>query len=241
MVISGASSGIGAATARELARQGATVVLAARREAELGALATEIERHGGRALAIPTDVSLRDDIERVVRMTIEHYGRIDVLINNAGMGPGSSVLNTDDAAMQQILNVNLLAPARCIQAVLPHMRQQQQGVILNIGSVAGEIATDTVYSATKFGLRGLTDALRRELRQEKIAVILVAPGFIRTSMTAGVDLPMPGPEAVARAIVAAIRRPRRKIIVPWPYVPLVAAAKCLPSFTDWLLGSKLKK
>ncbi len=237
VIITGASSGIGAATARELARRGATVVLAARRMEELQVLAGEIDREGGHALAVPADVTQRSDIDRLVQTVLEAYGRIDVLVNNAGIGAGSSVSDSDDAAMQRIVDVNLLAPARCIQAVLPQMRRQAGGVIVNIGSVAGEVASIGLYAATKFGLRGLSDALRREFRRDNIAVVLIAPGFIRTPMTVSHKRPMPGPEVVARAVVRGIERPRRRIIVPWLYTPLVYIAKLLPGLVDWLVGS----
>ena len=237
-LITGASSGIGAATARELAGRGATVVLAARRAAELETLAAEIAQRGGKALAVQADVARREDIDRLVRTAIDSYGRVDVLINNAGIGAGSSVSDSDDAAMQRIVNVNLLAPARCIQAVLPHIRNQAGGVVVNIGSVAGEIATSGLYAATKFGVRGLSDALRLELRGDNIAVVLVEPGFIRTEMTADLRFPMPGPELVARVIAGAIERPRRKIVVPWWYRPLIYGATLLAWPLDWLLGSR---
>ena len=186
---------------------------------------------------MPADVTQRSDIDRVVQTTVETYGRVDVLVNNAGIGVGSSVAGSDDAAMRRIIDVNLLAPARCVQAVLPQMRRQGGGVIVNIGSIAGEVANTGLYAATKFGLRGLSDALRRELRRDNIAVVLIAPGLIRTSMTASVKLPMPGPEVVARAVASAIERPRRRIIVPWFYTPLVYIAKLLPGLVDWLVGS----
>jgi short-subunit dehydrogenase len=108
-------------------------------------------------------------------------------------------------------------------------------VIINIGSVAGEVATSTLYSASKFGLRGFNDALRRELRHDNIDVVLISPGFIRTTMTSDVKVPMPGPDVVAQAVVSAIRRPRRKIIVPWPYRLLTVAAK-VPWLADLVLG-----
>ena len=238
VVVTGASSGIGAATGRELAKRGATVVLAARRADELRALAAEINQAGGRAQAIPTDVARRDSIDHLIEQVIAGYGRVDVLVNNAGVSAGGSVADSDDASMQRIVDINLLGPARCIQAVLPHMRRQGAGVIVNVGSVAGELGTSGLYSATKFGLRGLNDALRRSLRRDNIAVVLVVPGFIRTAMTAGAPIPMPGPEAVARAIGDAIERPRRKVIVPWVYGPLVLLGKLLPPLTDRLFGSR---
>jgi short-subunit dehydrogenase len=109
-------------------------------------------------------------------------------------------------------------------------------VIINIGSVAGELATSTLYSATKFGLRGFNDALRRELKQDNIDVVLIAPGFIRTNMTTEVKVPMPGPDVVAHAVAQAIRRPRRKIIVPWPYRILALLGKLLPGVADAIMG-----
>jgi short-subunit dehydrogenase len=236
IIITGASSGIGATTARELARQGATVVLAARRAEQLDALAAAIERAGGQALAVPTDLAEREAIDRLVQTTIETYGRVDVLINNAGTGDGSAVLSSPDAEMQQLVTINLLAPTRCIQAVVPHMRRQGRGVIVNVGSVAGEIGVSGLYSGTKFGLRGLNDALRRELRQYNIAVVLIAPGYIRTPMTEDVKMPMPGPEAVAQVIAAGIRRPRRKLFVPWYYALLAYTIKALPWLADWIIS-----
>jgi NAD(P)-dependent dehydrogenase (short-subunit alcohol dehydrogenase family) len=235
VIITGASGGIGAATARELARQGAVVVLAARRADQLAALKDQIEQAGGRALAVPTDVGQRADINQLVQTTVAAFGRVDVLINNAGIGGNTALGDSDDELIRRVIDVNLIAPARCVQAVLPHMRQAGQGVIVNIGSVAGEVATSTLYSASKFGLRGFNDALRRELRHDNIDVVLIAPGFIRTDMTSDVKVPMPGPEVVAQAVTSAIRRPRRKLIVPWPYRLFTVAAK-VPWLADLVLG-----
>lgn len=235
-IITGASSGIGSTSARELARQGAKVVLAARRADSLNLLVEEIVCKGGCALAVPTDLCDRGDIDRLVQVTTETFGRIDLLINNAGVGGGSSIFDRDEA-MQQLVAVNLLAPARLVQAVLPSMRQRGGGMIINIGSVVGEIGMGGMYAATKFGLRGLSEAMRRELRQDNIAVVLIELGFIRTPMSTDFKGPMPGPEVAARAIAKAIRRPRRTIIVPWPYRLLVYGGKLFPWLTDWLLGS----
>lgn len=238
VIVTGASSGIGAAAAQALARRGATVVLAARRLEELQTLAQTIERAGGRALVVPCDVSQHSDIERLAQITVDTYGRIDVLVNNAGINAGYTAANVSDDYLQRIVAVNLLGPIRCARAVIPHMQRQGGGLIINIGSIAGEVATNSLYSATKFGLRGLTDALRRELRHDRISVVLIAPGFIRTPLTKGLKLPMPGPEVVAETIARMIERPRRRAIVPWPYGPVMYLAKLCPWLADLIIGSR---
>ena len=133
--------------------------------------------------------------------------------------------------MAQMLAVNLLAPARLMQAALPHLRRRG-GSIVNIGSVGGEMGTSGLYSATKFGLRGLSDSVRRELRPEGIAVTLIEPGYIRTPLTAGRPGRMSSPEIVAQAVAAAIMRPRRKVIVPWYWRIPILFTQLWPSGAD---------
>jgi NAD(P)-dependent dehydrogenase (short-subunit alcohol dehydrogenase family) len=233
-IVTGASSGIGEATARELARRGFAVVLAARSADRLEAVKRAIEAQGGRALAVPTDIRLRADVDRLVAAAVATFGRIDVLVNNAGVSDRSTLLEGDDEVLRRLVEVNLLGPARCVQAAGPYLRRQG-GVIVNVGSVVGEVAATGLYPATKFGLRGFTDSLRREMRDSRIAVVLVEPGFIRTPMTVGVRLPMPGPGIVARTIANAVEHPRRRVIVPWVYVPVVYASKLLPGLVDFLM------
>lgn len=238
IIVTGASSGIGAATARMLARAGARVVLAARREDELRRIAAEIVAAGGQALVVATDMAERSSIDALVGRTVDEYGRIDGIVNNAGVGGGSSI-EDDDVAMRRMLDVNLLGPARLVQAALPYLRRSPGAVIVNIGSVAGDIAVSGVYSASKYGLRGLTDALRRELRRDGIAVVLVAPGFIRTEMTSGMRLPMPGPDSVAGVIVDVLRRPRRRVTTPRLYGVFATLSTLFPDIADRLLGSRV--
>jgi len=232
IIITGGSGGIGSATARELVRRGARVVLAARRPEPLTRLATEL---GSSAHACPTDVRDRAQIDRLVDFSLDRLGRLDGLVNAHGVSRGARVFSDPDADMQEIVDTNLLALARTARAVVPTFRERGAGVIVNVGSVAGEFGALGLYSATKFGVRGLSDALRRELRREHIAVVLIEPGFVRTPMTEGIRVPMPGPEVVARAIASAIERPRGKIIVPWPYVPLVFLSK-VPGLADLTMG-----
>ncbi len=239
IIITGASQGIGEMAARQLADRGASVVLGARNAARLQTVADEIKARGGQALAVPTDVSRRDEIDRLVAAAVTAFGRINVLVNNAGLtSPRIGVVETTDDKLRELVDVNLLAPARCVQAVVPHMRKTGGGMIVNLGSVAGEIATGDMYSVTKFGIRGLSDALRRELRRDNITVVLMEPGFIRRPDRPSGRIPMPGPELVARAIVHAIEHPRRKIITPWPYLPMILAAKLFPGRVDSMLGRR---
>jgi NAD(P)-dependent dehydrogenase (short-subunit alcohol dehydrogenase family) len=230
VIVTGASSGIGAETAMQLGRAGMVVVLAARREAELAEVATRITGAGGRAVAVPTDV--RDDsaIAALVEQAKAITGRIDGLVNNAGVGGNPSIL-TDDAVVDAMIDVNLRAPIRLMRAVVPIMREQGRGSIVNIGSVAGEIGIGGAYSATKFALRGMTDSVRRELAGTGIGVTLIEPGFIATpgNRRGG---KLPGPEIVAAAVERALRRPRRRMVVPFKYRVAIPLANVLPFVVD---------
>ncbi|MET8150994.1 SDR family oxidoreductase [Actinoplanes sp. NPDC049668] len=233
VIITGASSGIGRATALRLGRPGTTVVLAARRGAELAEVAAEIEANGGTAVPVPTDLADPAQITALV----EKAGPVDVLINNAGLGGKASVL-IDDAAVTGMVDVNLLAPIRLMRAVIPSMRAAGSGSIINIGSVAGEIGIGGVYSATKFALRGMTDSVRRELAGTGIGVTLIEPGYIATELTAHRKSRLPGPEIVVDAIERALRRPRRRIVVPLRYRLAIAAASALPQIADRAYAGK---
>ncbi len=233
VVITGASSGIGAETARELAHQGAIVVLAARRAEELKVLADEIDPSGKRVLVVPTDVSSKSEIDHLMEAAVQRFGHIDVLVNNAGVGSGGrDYMGTEDADTERMMTINLLGPIRCARAAIPYMRKQGSGAIVNIGSVGGEIALPGPYGASKFGVRGFNEGLRRELLRDHIAVTLIEPGFIRTPLTKRLKMRMPGPEIVARAIAQVIQHPRRKMIVPWYYGVAIRLAALFPFVVD---------
>ena len=234
MVLTGASSGIGRATAHELAARGYALVLAARRGDELAALARELDPSGARVLAVATDVT--DDASRRALVAAAHaqFGRIDILINNAGVTIERGWW-WDDPDPLRVLRVNLESPAEMTRLVLPEMRARGAGHIVNIGSVAGRVATQGLYSASKFGLRGFSLALRRELLGSGVEVSLVAPGFVKSEMTAGARLPMPGPEVVARAVAGVLLRPRREVVVPRAYRLLALLDALWPGLGDVLV------
>ncbi len=241
-IITGASSGIGAATAYELARRGARVVLAARRAAELRAQVQAIaESNGERAVAVPTDVSDAAQVMRLVETTREAFGRIDVLVNNAGANWVKSFVDTTVLDMSYMVRANLLGAMLLTRAVLPEMVQRRHGAIISVGSVASQVAVEPVYSATKFGLRGFSLALRRQLAGSGVSVSLVTPGNIRTRMTRELRERMPGPELVARTIADLVTRPRREVIVPLKYHAPIWLDELLPGVADFIFERRHRR
>jgi NAD(P)-dependent dehydrogenase (short-subunit alcohol dehydrogenase family) len=216
--------------------RGMRVVVAAPADALLDAIVAELEPFGDRALVVATDITKRREIDALVARTLAQFGRIDVLANVAGTSSHPALCDDSDADLERVLAVNLLGAARLMHAVLPVMKAQGAGAIVNVGSVAGEAGVMGVYSGSKFGLRGLTDSVRREVRAAGIRVTLVEPGFVRTRMNAAMDN-LPGPEVVADAIVAAIERPHRVVIVPRRYRMAVWLFNLVPALTDLVFGN----
>ncbi len=185
VIVTGASSGIGHATAREAAAQGANVVLAARRADRISELQTEINGSGGEAIAITTDVTDRDMVEHMVSQTMEAFGRIDDLVNNAGVMPLSPMKQRRVADWEWMLDVNVKGLLYCVAAVLPTMLAQERGHIVNVGSVAGRrpFPSGAVYSASKYAVRAISAGLRLELSaQHGIRVTDVEPGVVSTEL-----------------------------------------------------------
>ncbi len=185
-IITGASSGIGKATARRLADSGARVVLAARRVERLNVLAADIEHRKGTALVAPTDVTDEQSVQRLARTALAAFGRIDILINNAGIMPLSPISKLKVEEWDRMIDVNIKGVLYCIAATLPTMLEQGSGHIINVSSVAGRrpFPSGTVYSATKFAVRAISQGLRLELSPiEGIRVTDIEPGVVATELT----------------------------------------------------------
>ena len=184
-IVTGASSGIGDATARRLAAEGATVVLAARRADRLHALRDAIEGDGGRALVVETDVTDRAACQALVDRTLEAFGQLDILVNNAGVMPLSLVKNVRLDEWEQMVNVNINGVLYCTAAALPHMTERRAGHIVNVSSVAGRrvFVGGAVYCATKFAVTAFSEGLRQELSPAfGIRVTCIEPGAVRTEL-----------------------------------------------------------
>ncbi len=195
IIITGASSGIGLATARHLSGQGAKVVLAARDADRLRALAATIPG----SLAIPTDVTKDEQTRRLIERTVEELGRIDVLVNCAGMAMFAPIESISLAEYRYLLDLNLVAPLHLMQLVIPHMRRQGGGAIVNISSQASKkyIANIAGYASTKHALKALSLTARSELEDDRVVVSTVYPGIVDTDF--GTHAARPEPDAVRHA------------------------------------------
>lgn len=222
-LITGASRGIGKASALALAREGAVIAGAARTAADLAALEREIKAAGGRALMIETDVTRSDSVAACVARVVAELGRIDILVNNAGIGGYRPFLEWSEADYDRIMAVNAKGTWLFCREVIPHMRRQGGGNIINVASVAGlqGYPSEAIYCASKFAQMGLTQALDREFYQENIKVSAICPGGVETFFALG-DGRTAGEEKlrgfstaedVAEAVVlAALPRDRSRIV-----------------------------
>jgi short-subunit dehydrogenase len=227
VVVTGASSGIGRALAIEFARRGALIALAARNEAALQEVATSISQAGGHAAVIPTDVTLDGALERLTEVSARALGGIDILVNNAGIGLHAGIAQASASDVEALFRLNVLAAAAAMRAVVPAMRAQGRGLIINISSMAGRIVIPRIgyYSASKFALTAIGDALRMEEAHRGIRVMNVFPGTTRTSFgvnrlgiggrAAHQRVPPVSAEKVARRIAIGVERNQRSVYVSW--------------------------
>jgi len=214
---------------------GARVVLAARRADRLDAQVTAITRAGGSALAVPTDVSNPVQVEALVQRTLDVYERVDVLVNNVG-GGAFAPLTLQPAEITRMIDANLTGAILLVRAVLPGMVARRHGAIIAVAAVTGAVALDPLYSATKFGLRGFTLSLRRQVAGSGVAV---SPGYIQTDPTHRPRPLVPGPDAVARRIADLTVRPRREVFIPRFYRAAVWVEHAFPWAWDLTIRSRL--
>jgi NADP-dependent 3-hydroxy acid dehydrogenase YdfG len=191
-VVTGASSGIGAATVKALAREGYAVSLAARREERIKELCDEISSDGGKALAVPTDVGDEQSARRLIETTKGEFGSVDVLVNNAGVMLLGPILGADVEHWQRMVNVNVLGLMYCTHAALPIMQEQGSGHIVNVSSVAGRVARlgSGVYNATKWGVGAFSESLRQEALNYGVRVTIIEPGYVDTELQGHNEHPM---------------------------------------------------
>lgn len=253
VVITGASMGIGEALAKVFGGQGARIVLLSRDAGRAEAARVRIGNMEG-TLALACDVRHREEIDRVLSLALHHFQRVDVWINNAGVGYRESVTEADLASVRDLFEINFFGALTAMQAVAPIMIQQGGGAIINISSVAGHVPLPyhALYSATKFALNAVGKAARLELTGHGIHVMTVCPGYVRTDFGRNVK---PGKtvknlrpssvrgisaERVARATLQGYLKNKRELIVPWTMHPMVKLYQLFPGLVEWGMSRMAK-
>ena len=253
VVVTGASMGIGEAIAKTFADHGAGVVLLSR-DARRAEAARHRIGHDERTVALACDVRHREEIDRVLGLTLHHYDRIDVWINNAGHGLLDSVAEVDMAACHDMFETNFFGALAAMQAVIPVMKRQASGVIVNISSVAGHIPLPfhSLYSSTKFAMNAMSKAARVELASSGIHVMTVCPGYVHTAFgenaVRGRELQQVRPsktrginaERVARAVYRGYLKRKREIVVPWTMHPVIKLYQLFPALVEWSMARLAK-
>ena len=254
-VVTGASSGLGRAIATALVDRGASVVLAARGAEKLDTVATELRARGGNVLAVPTDITKAEEVERLFARALENFARLDVLVNNAGRSARGEAIATTPDEFAELMDLNLIALVRCTRAAMPHLLQAR-GHLVNIGSLAGKAAARYMgaYSATKHAVSAYSQQLRLELGPRGLHVLLVSPGPIArdepreyaseklASLPASARKPGAGakvgllrPEKLAEQILRACERRKPELVVPARARLVFALSQLWPSLGDWVI------
>jgi short-subunit dehydrogenase len=245
-VITGSSMGIGEAIAKLFADEGASVVLLSRDAARAESARQRIG-HADRTLALACDVRNREEIDRVLGLTLHHFQRIDIWVNNAGHGLLDSVAHATAAGYRETFDTNFFGALQAMQAVIPVMKQQGEGAIINISSVAGHVPLPfhAIYSATKFAMNALGKAARVELKKSGLYVLTVCPGYVRTDFGAnalrGEDQKQVRPgsvrgisaDRVARAVLRGYIQKKREVVVPWTMHPVIKLYQLFPGLVEW--------
>ena len=248
VILTGATQGIGRATARTLAQAGCYLALAARTREPLDALAAELNTGSTHAVAIPTDMGDTTQAARLAQVTVETFGRLDIVINNAALGVRDEVVDLAETQARRVMDVNYFGPVALIQAAIPHLKANRDGgLIINVSSIVGRRAMPGIagYCASKAALEKMTESLRIELKRDNIRVSTVYPGVTATrfndhslggSQSGRGRLAGVPPERVAQIILRTIRRERRDVFVTLFDRTFVTAAALWPWLMDQLLG-----
>jgi uncharacterized protein len=252
-VVTGGSSGLGRAIAKELSMRGAKVVIAARTAQKLEAVAADLRRSGGNVLAVAADVRRAEDVDRLFQQTIERFGRLDALFNNAGSSARGAAIDTTPEEFAELMELNLIALVRCTRAAVPQLLATK-GHLVNIGSLAGKTAARYMgaYSATKHAVSAYTQQLRLELGPQGLHVLLVSPGPIardepRTYSPekavpasarkpgGGVKVNLLNADRLAAQILRACERRKPELVVPARARLVFAISQLWPSLGDWIV------
>ncbi len=252
VVVTGASMGIGEAIARVFADAGASVVLLSR-DAGRAEAARQRVGHSEHTLALACDVCNREDIDRALAATLGRFQRVDVWVNNAGVGIRDSVADMQSSAVRGLFETNFFGLIACLQAVVPAMRKAGGGDIINISSVAGHLPVPfmALYSASKFAVNALGKSARLELRRDNINVLTVYPGYVATEFGAHLVANRKGnvrprsvrgitAERVARAAFRGYRARKREVVVPWTMIPVIKLYQLFPGVVEWGMGLAMK-
>jgi short-subunit dehydrogenase len=247
VIVTGASSGIGEATAREFARNGSKVVLAARREYKLSEISKEINAAGGESFYVKTDVSIEQDCKNLIDRTVEEYGRIDILVNNAGLSMRAAFIDVDVKVLHRLMNVNFWGTVYCTKYALPYLIAAK-GSLVGVSSVAGfhGLPGRTGYSASKFAIHGFLETIRIENLKKGLHVMIIAPGFTSTEIRKHALLAngleqgesprnekvLMSPEYVARWVLKGIKRKKRNKLLTWDGRFTALFQRILPTVVD---------
>ena len=248
VIVTGASSGIGEAIAREFARSGSKVVLAARSEERLSVITDELKAENYKTIFIKTDVSIEEDCKRLIEKTVGTYGTIDILINNAGISMRANFNDVDLKVLHRLMDVNFWGTVYCTKYALPYLTQQK-GSLVSISSVAGfhGLPGRTGYSASKFAIHGFLETIRIENLKKGLHVMIIAPGFTSSEIrkhaltadgTEQGESPreegkMKSPQYVAKWVLKGIKRKKRNKLLTWISRLTALFQRIIPEFVDW--------